>query len=107
MNTARVIIKFGRPLLNALSKGLQSKTKSVSRDCLVCAAWLGSCFSASSGPATSLREMASEILLADVARFLHPGSELDERILACFCVYNYTSGKGMKCTNSSIKQSRR
>lgn len=106
MNTARVIIKFGRPLLNALSKGLQSKTKSVSRDCLVCAAWLGSCFSAS-GPATSLREMASEILLADVARFLHPGSELDERILACFCVYNYTSGKGMKYTNSPIKQSRR
>ncbi|KAJ4775867.1 Transducin/WD40 repeat-like superfamily protein [Rhynchospora pubera] len=94
LNNARAIIKFGRPLLNALSRGLQSKTKSVSRDCLVCAAWLGSSFSASTGPATSLREMACEVLLADVAGFLHPGSELDERILACFCVYNYTSGKG-------------
>jgi hypothetical protein len=99
LKIARAIIKFGRPLLSALSKGLQSKAKSVSRDCLICAAWLGSSFSASAGPVTSLREMVCEVLLADVARFLHPGSELDERILACFCVYNYTSGKGMEYAN--------
>lgn len=37
---------------------------------------------------------ACEILLSGVEQFLHPGMELEERVLACLCIYNYASGKG-------------
>ncbi|KAG1338712.1 putative E3 ubiquitin-protein ligase LIN-1 [Cocos nucifera] len=90
--TAKGVIKFGRSIFNALARGIQSKIKSVSHDCLICIAWLGSEM-AVMGP-SSLRYYACEILLREITHFLHPGSELDERILACLCVYNYTSGKG-------------
>ncbi|XP_019158992.1 PREDICTED: putative E3 ubiquitin-protein ligase LIN-1 isoform X2 [Ipomoea nil] len=39
---ARCILKFGVPVFHALEKGLKSKSKSISRDCLVIATWLGS-----------------------------------------------------------------
>lgn len=90
--TAKGVIKFGHSLFNALARGIQSKIKNVSHDCLICIAWLGSEM-AVMGP-SSLRYYACEILLSEMARFLHPGSGLDERILACLCMYNYTSGKG-------------
>ncbi|XP_017697411.2 putative E3 ubiquitin-protein ligase LIN-1 isoform X2 [Phoenix dactylifera] len=90
--TAKDVIKFGCSIFNALARGVQSKIKSVSHGCLICIAWLGSEM-AVMGP-SSLRYYACEILLSEIAHFLHPGSELDERILACLCVYNYTSGKG-------------
>ncbi|OAY65169.1 putative E3 ubiquitin-protein ligase LIN-1, partial [Ananas comosus] len=89
---ARGIIKIGTSVFTALAKGMQSKIKNVSHDCLVCASWLGNEM-ATAGP-NDLRYSACEILLGDVSRFLHPGSDLDERILACLSVYNYTSGKG-------------
>ncbi|OAY79454.1 putative E3 ubiquitin-protein ligase LIN-1, partial [Ananas comosus] len=89
---ARGIIKIGTSVFTALAKGMQSKIKNVSHDCLVCASWLGNEM-ATAGP-NDLRYSACEILLGDISRFLHPGSDLDERILACLSVYNYTSGKG-------------
>jgi hypothetical protein len=89
---ARTIIKIGAPAINILAKGLKSSVKGISRDCLVCTAWLGSEL-ASLGE-NDIRYFACEILLHDIVRHLHPGCELDERILACLCVYNYTSGKG-------------
>ncbi|XP_072996839.1 putative E3 ubiquitin-protein ligase LIN-1 isoform X2 [Typha latifolia] len=90
--TARRIIKIGSPVFHALVKGIQSKNKSVSRDCLICIAWLGNEMAVMG--LNSLRHSAAEILLSDIARFLHPGSQLDERILACLCVYNFTCGRG-------------
>ncbi|XP_008789861.4 putative E3 ubiquitin-protein ligase LIN-1 isoform X1 [Phoenix dactylifera] len=90
--TAGGVIRIGRSVFNALARGIQSRIKSVSRDCLICITWLGS-EKAVMGP-SSIRYYACEILLNEIARFLHPGSELDERILACLSVYDYTSGKG-------------
>ncbi|KAL5202290.1 hypothetical protein ABZP36_013242 [Zizania latifolia] len=90
--SARIIIKIGVPVIHALAKGMQSKVKGTSHDCLVCAAWLGSELAALGE--NNMRYSACEILLHDIARHLHPGFELDQRVLACMCLYNYTSGKG-------------
>ncbi|KAK6913763.1 WD40 repeat [Dillenia turbinata] len=90
---ARRVIQIGRPVFQALETGLKSNRKRVSRDCLTAIAWLGC------GMATSpmdLRYSACEILLSGIEQFLHPGSELEERLLACFSIYSYTSGKGMQ-----------
>ncbi|RZC52999.1 hypothetical protein C5167_011855 [Papaver somniferum] len=91
---ARSIITKGEPLFRALEKGLSSKIKSVSRDCLIAIAWIG-CEIAVKTP-QKLRYTACEILLSGIEKFLHPGSDLEERLLACLCVYNYASGKGMQ-----------
>ncbi|KAJ0979798.1 hypothetical protein J5N97_015272 [Dioscorea zingiberensis] len=89
---ARGVIKIGNSVFSTLAKGIESKTRSVSHDCLITIAWLGSEM-AINGP-SNIRYSACEILLSKVAHFLHPGLELDERVLACLCVYNYTFGKG-------------
>jgi hypothetical protein len=90
--SARAIIKIGVPFISALAKGMQSKVKGTSQNCLLCTAWLGSELAALGENA--IRYSACEILLHDIASHLHPGNELDERVLACMCLYNYTSGKG-------------
>ncbi|KAK1293369.1 putative E3 ubiquitin-protein ligase LIN-1 [Acorus calamus] len=92
--TARCLIKTGNSIFNALEKGLQSKTIGVARDCLITIAWIG-CEVAVMGPC-NLRSYACEALLKGASHFLHPGIELDERLLACMSVYNYVSGKGMQ-----------
>ncbi|KAK8928625.1 Alpha,alpha-trehalose-phosphate synthase [UDP-forming] 6 [Platanthera zijinensis] len=96
----RIVMRFGRCIFSALAKGIRSERQSVQRDCLVTTAWLGAEMAAiGSG---SLRYSACEILLDEVAAFLHPGTQLDERVLACLSVYNYTSGRGkMKLLNFS------
>ncbi|KAF7837811.1 putative E3 ubiquitin-protein ligase LIN-1 [Senna tora] len=90
---ARYIISIGDSIFHALDRGLRSKIKKLSRDCLVAIAWLGCHISKSPD---SLRYFACEILLGGIEQFLHPGMELEERLLACLCIYNYTSGKGMQ-----------
>ncbi|CAL4900306.1 unnamed protein product [Urochloa decumbens] len=107
--SAQAIIKIGVPFISALAKGMQSKVKGTSHDCLVCAAWLGSEL-ASLGE-NVIRYSACEILLHDIASHLHPGFELDERVLACMCLYNYTSGKGKQmlmslseCSQESLRR---
>ncbi|KAK3441105.1 hypothetical protein EUGRSUZ_B01598 [Eucalyptus grandis] len=90
---ARNIIKIGNPVFQALEMGLKSKTKRVSRDCLTAIAWLG-CEIAKS--ANTQRYSACEILLGGLEQFLHPGVDLEERLLACLSIYNYASGKGMQ-----------
>ncbi|KAK8709841.1 hypothetical protein V6N13_060842 [Hibiscus sabdariffa] len=90
---ARSINEFGKPAFVALEKGLKSQIKRVARESLMTIAWLGCEISKSSN---SLRYSACEILLGEVEKFLHPGMDLEERILACLCIYNYASGKGMK-----------
>ncbi|MQM11028.1 hypothetical protein Taro_043929, partial [Colocasia esculenta] len=92
--TAKSVIKFGSSVFSVLARGIQSKTRSVSRDCLIASAWLGSEM-AIMGP-SNLKNSACEFVLGGVANFLHPGWELDERLLACQCVYNYACGKGMQ-----------
>ncbi|XP_038894856.1 putative E3 ubiquitin-protein ligase LIN-1 isoform X1 [Benincasa hispida] len=90
---ARNIIYIGESVFHALEKGLKSNIKKVSRDCLTAIAWLG-CEIAKSP--SSIRCSACEILLSGIELFLHPGVELEERLLACLCIFNYTSGKGMQ-----------
>ncbi|RLN30220.1 putative E3 ubiquitin-protein ligase LIN-1 [Panicum miliaceum] len=102
--SARAIIKIGIPFIRALAKGMQSKVKGTSHDCLVCTAWLGSELAALGE--TAIRYSACEILLHDIASHLHPGFELDERVLACMCLYNYTSGKGKQMLMSLSEGSR-
>ncbi|KAJ6911974.1 E3 ubiquitin-protein ligase LIN-1 [Populus alba x Populus x berolinensis] len=87
------VIDVGKPVFHALEKGLRSKAKRVSRDSLTAIAWIG--FEIAKCP-TSLRYSACEILLGGIEQFLHPGSELEERLLACLCIYNYASGRGMQ-----------
>ncbi|XVF38737.1 hypothetical protein REPUB_Repub20aG0127400 [Reevesia pubescens] len=90
---ARSISECGKPAFVALQKGLKSQIKKVARDSLTTIAWLGCEISKSSN---SLKYSACEILLGEVEKFLHPGVDLEERLLACLCIYNYASGKGMK-----------
>ncbi|KAI5581095.1 hypothetical protein BDE02_08G198200 [Populus trichocarpa] len=87
------VIDVGKPVFHALEKGLRSKAKRVSRDSLTAIAWIG--FEIARCP-TSLRYSACEILLGGIEQFLHPGLELEERLLACLCIYNYASGRGMQ-----------
>lgn len=91
---ARRIIKLGNPIFHALEKGLKSKIKGVSRHCLTAIAWLGC--EIVKGP-NDMRHSACEILLSTIEQYLHPGLELEERLLACLCIYNYASGRGNFC----------
>ncbi|MED6210278.1 hypothetical protein PIB30_062689 [Stylosanthes scabra] len=88
---AKCVLSVGDSIFHALESGLRSKMKMVSRDCLVAISWLGCQISKSSD---SLRYSASEIILSGIEQFLHPGMELEERLLACLCIYNYATGKG-------------
>ncbi|KAF6143709.1 hypothetical protein GIB67_021719 [Kingdonia uniflora] len=90
---AKSVMKIGDPIFHALERGLHSKIKSVSRDCLIATSWIG--YEIAKSP-SNLRYSACEIILSGIERFLHPGSELDERLLACLTIYNYASGKGMQ-----------
>ncbi|KAJ4722163.1 RING-type E3 ubiquitin transferase [Melia azedarach] len=90
---AKSIIEIGKSVFYALDAGLKSKIRGVSRNSLCAIAWLGFEIAKSSN---SLRHSACEILLDGVQQFLHPGLELEERLLACLCIYNYASGKGMQ-----------
>ncbi|PKU65998.1 Putative E3 ubiquitin-protein ligase LIN-1 [Dendrobium catenatum] len=88
---ARVLIKSGISVFCAVAKGIHSERQSVQRDCLITTAWLGSEMALIRS--RSLKYSACEILLDEIAAFLHPGTLLDERVLACLSVYNYTFGK--------------
>lgn len=88
---AKFIISLGDPVFHTLERVLRSKIKRVSRDCLVAISWLGCQISKSPD---SISYSASEIILSGIEQFLHPGMELEERLLACMCMYNYASGKG-------------
>ncbi|KAI3505102.1 hypothetical protein L1887_27007 [Cichorium endivia] len=90
---ARHIIKLGNPVFYALEKGLKSKNKRVSRDCLTTIAWIG-CEIVKGHD--DLRGLACDILLNTIEQYVHPGMELEERLLACLCIYNYTFGRGMQ-----------
>ncbi|CAI9118834.1 OLC1v1020461C1 [Oldenlandia corymbosa var. corymbosa] len=90
---ARCVMKFGIPVFHDLVKGLNNKSKRISRDCLTTIAWIG-CEVAKSSE--SLRYGACEILLSSIEQYVHPGIDLEERLLACLCIYNYTLGRGMK-----------
>ncbi|KAJ0582066.1 hypothetical protein HanRHA438_Chr04g0190851 [Helianthus annuus] len=50
--------------------------------------------------------LACDILLSTIEQYMHPGSgmELEERLLACLCMYNYTFGRE---TNSIIRGCKR
>lgn len=87
-------ITTGNPMFHALEKGLQSKTRSVSRNSLTIITWIG-CAIGKISP-IDLRFSACEILLSGLEQFLHPGVDLDERLLACLSIYNYAAGKGMQ-----------
>lgn len=90
---AQRVLNFGTSVFHALEKGIKSKSKRVSRDCLTTIAWLGS--EVVKCP-KELRNAACEILLNTIEQYVHPGFDLEERLLACLCIYNYTSGRGMK-----------
>lgn len=90
---AQQIIKLGNPVFRVLEKGLKSKSKRVCKDCLTAIAWLG-CEIVKSPE--DLRCSACEILLSTIEQYVHPGLELEERLLACLCIYNYTYGRGMQ-----------
>ncbi|KAK1418987.1 hypothetical protein QVD17_28141 [Tagetes erecta] len=90
---ARHLIKLGDPVFYALKKGLKSKNKRTSRDCLTTVAWIGC--EIVKGP-DDLRCSACDILLNAIEQYVHPGIELEERLLACLCIYNYTFGRGMQ-----------
>ncbi|WCJ23483.1 Transducin/WD40 repeat-like superfamily protein [Euphorbia peplus] len=90
---AKGIISIGKPVFEVLAQGLRSKTKRVSRDSLTAIAWIG-CEMAKHP--SGLRNSACDILVSGIEQFLHPGIDLDERLLACLCIYNYTSGRGLQ-----------
>ncbi|KAG6726443.1 hypothetical protein I3843_02G068800 [Carya illinoinensis] len=90
---SRSIINIGNPIFHALEKGLKSKIRIVSRACLITIAWLGCEITKCPD---GIRNSACEILLSGIEQFLHPGLELEDRLLACLCIYNYASGKGMQ-----------
>lgn len=89
---AQRMLQLGTHVFDALDKGLKSKTRRVSRESLMATAWLG--LELMKGP-DELRHAACEILLHSVEQFVHPGFEIEERLLACLCIYNYTSGRGI------------
>ncbi|KAK7289927.1 hypothetical protein RIF29_03967 [Crotalaria pallida] len=104
---AKCILSVGDSVYHTLERGLRSKMKRVSRDCLIAISWLGRQISKSPD---SLRYSASEIILSGIEQFLHPGMELEERLLACYCIYNYATGKGKQKLihfSEGVKQSLR
>ncbi|KAL5996142.1 hypothetical protein ACLOJK_026215 [Asimina triloba] len=100
---ARSVIKIGNPIFQRLGKGLRSKSRVVSRDCLITIAWLG-CEIATMD-SSCLGYSTREALLKETMHFLHPGLELEERLLACLCVYSYASGTGKANTKVHVDNS--
>lgn len=92
---ARRILKFGTPVFEDLGKGLSSKSKRISRDCLTALTWLGGEVAKS---AVELQHNACEIVLSKIEQHVHPGVDLEDRLLACLCIYNYTLGRGIPPT---------
>lgn len=90
---AQRILQLGTRVFEALDKGLKSKIRRVARESLVVTAWLG--LELMKGH-DELRHAACEILMHSIEQFLHPGFELEERLVACLCIYNYTSGRGKR-----------
>ncbi|KAL8263686.1 hypothetical protein R6Q59_021816 [Mikania micrantha] len=90
---ARHILKLGNPVFYALKDGLKSKNTKISRDCLTTIAWIGC--EIVKGP-DDLRILACDILLGTIEQYVHPVMKLEERLLACLCIYNYTFGRGMQ-----------
>ncbi|KAK7303780.1 hypothetical protein RJT34_14696 [Clitoria ternatea] len=88
---AKYIISLGDSIFHTLERGLRSKIKRVSRDSLVAISWIGC--QVTKNP-DSISYSASESVISGVEQFLHPGMELEERLLACLCMFNYASGKG-------------
>ncbi|KAH1147234.1 hypothetical protein GLYMA_15G149200v4 [Glycine max] len=88
---AKCIISLGDSVFHTLERVLRSKIKRVSRDCLIAISWLGCQISKIPD---SISYSASEVILSGIEQFLHPGIELEERLLACMCMFNYASGKG-------------
>uniref|UniRef100_A0A7N0T2H4 E3 ubiquitin-protein ligase LIN-1 n=1 Tax=Kalanchoe fedtschenkoi TaxID=63787 RepID=A0A7N0T2H4_KALFE len=89
---AQNLMKVGNSILKVLEKGLKSSIKKVSKDCLTTVAWIG-CEIAKH---PNIRLADNAILLTGVEKFLHPGFDLDERLLACLSIYKYASVKGMQ-----------
>lgn len=89
---SKCIISHGDSVFHTLERVLRSKIKRVSRDCLIAISWLG--FQISKSP-DSISYSASEVILSGIEQFLHPGIESEERLLACMCMFNYASGKGI------------
>ncbi|CAN1129772.1 Putative E3 ubiquitin-protein ligase LIN-1, partial [Linum perenne] len=87
------VLDTGKPVFQALARGLRSKTRKVRLNSLTAIAWIGC--EIGKYP-NSTRHSACEILLSELEHFLHPGLDLEERFLACMCIYNYASGKGMQ-----------
>ncbi|MFS7931944.1 hypothetical protein Hanom_Chr04g00361931 [Helianthus anomalus] len=58
----------------------------------------------SSGP-NSVNPNATDVSMdGTIEQYVHPGMELEERLLACLCMYNYTFGRE---TNSTIRGCKR
>ncbi|CAL1397240.1 unnamed protein product [Linum trigynum] len=87
------VVDMGKPVFQALATGLRSKIKRVRLNSLTAISWIGC--EIGKYP-NSIRYSACEILLSGLEQFLHPGMELEHRFLACMCIYNYASGKGMQ-----------
>lgn len=85
---------IGKPVFETLGKGLNSNIKHISRESLTATTWLG--YEIAKGP-NDLRYLACEILISMLGQFLHPRVDLEERLLACLCIYNNASGKGNRC----------
>lgn len=98
---AKRFMKFGTSVFEGLGKGLGSKSKRISRDCLTALTWLGGEVAKSS---EDLQHYACEVLLSKIEQHVHPGVELEERLLACLCIYNYTLGRGNPLLYRSISQ---
>lgn len=43
------------------------------------------------------------ILINTIEQYVHPGFDLEERLLACLCIYNYTSGSGNAPWKSNLE----
>ncbi|CAA6654300.1 unnamed protein product [Spirodela intermedia] len=70
---ARSVIRFGSSVFNALARGIQSRTRSVSRDCLIAITWLG--FEMATMGPSNLRYSACDILLQGFGIFSIQGMQ--------------------------------
>ncbi|KAL3693885.1 hypothetical protein R1sor_007536 [Riccia sorocarpa] len=85
---AVAVLGNGKSLIDAVGTVLPSKSSKIARLCLVTAAWITCALR--NMPESGLQVCARNCFLPSLVAILQPGREMEEKVLACLCLFNLT-----------------
>ncbi|KAL2634268.1 hypothetical protein R1flu_005747 [Riccia fluitans] len=85
---AIAVLGNGKSLIDAVGTVLPSKSSKIARLCLVTAAWITCALR--NMPESGLQVCARNCFLPSLVAILQPGRDMEEKVLACLCLFNLT-----------------